>query len=84
VNCTRFIKAALVALSLLPFAATQAAVNMGELERQSAAMREREAKIWKEREATQRVELQKQEKSLAEAAARRQRADGIQGFAAPA
>lgn len=74
-NCTRFIKAALVALSLLPFAATQAAVNMAEMERQSAAMREREAKIWKEREATQRVELQKQEKSLAEASARRQRAD---------
>jgi biopolymer transport protein ExbB len=45
------------------------------MERQSAAMRDREAKIWKEREASQRVELQKQEKALVDATARRTRAD---------
>lgn len=69
------IKAAVVAVSLLPWGALNAAVSVAEMERQAAAMRDREAKVWKEREASQRVELQKQEKSLVDAVARRQRAD---------
>ena len=74
-KCVHFLRAAAVAALILPWAAPQAAVNLSDLERQSAAMRDREAKIWKDREATQRVELQKQEKLLADAAARRTRAD---------
>ena len=69
------IKAAVLAVSLLPWGSLEAAVTVADMERQSAAMRDREAKVWKEREAAQRVELQKQEKALADAAARRQRAD---------
>ena len=71
----RLIQAAIAAIALLSSAAPQAAVSLADMERQSAAMRDREGKVWKEREASQRVELQKQEKALADAAARRARAD---------
>ena len=74
-KCLRLIQAAVAALAIVSAAAPQAAVSLAEMERQSAAMRDREAKIWKEREATQRVELQKQEKALVDATARRTRAD---------
>jgi biopolymer transport protein ExbB len=75
VNCVRFIKIATVAIALLPWSASQAAVSVGDMQRQAAAMRDREAKIWKEREASQRIELQKQEKAAVDAVARRNRAD---------
>ena len=74
-NCVRMIKIAAVALTLLPWAAPQAAVSVGELQRQAAAMRDREAKVWKDREASQRAELQKQEQQAAEAVSRKNRAD---------
>ena len=69
------LKVALMAMALLPFAAAQAGINLADLQRQSEQMRDREAKIWKDREAEQRVELQKQESAAAEAVARRTRAD---------
>ncbi len=74
-NCVRFIKIATVAIALLPWSSSQAAVSVADMQRQAAAMRDREAKIWKEREASQRVELQKQEKAAVDAVARRNRAD---------
>ena len=74
-NCVRFIKIATLAIALLPWSASQAAVSVGDMQRQAAAMRDREAKIWKEREASQRIELQKQEKAAVDAVARRNRAD---------
>ncbi|MFM7273186.1 MAG: MotA/TolQ/ExbB proton channel family protein [Gammaproteobacteria bacterium] len=71
----RLSKLAVVAIALLPFTAVEAAVSLGDLDRLSAEMRTREAKIWKDREAAQRVELQKQEKALIEATGRRNRAE---------
>ena len=71
----RLSRLAVVALALLPFTAVEAAVNLADLDRLSAEMRTREAKVWKDREAAQRVELQKQEQALNEATARRNRAE---------
>jgi biopolymer transport protein ExbB len=66
--------AAAALLALLPLAQA-GAVTMADLERAAAQMRDRESAIWKEREAAQRAEVQKQEQLAAEAQARRNRAD---------
>lgn len=43
-------------LAMLSVAPSQAAVSMSELAQKSVQMRDREAKIWKQREAEQRAE----------------------------
>ncbi len=60
---------------LVPAVEATAAVSMGELQRQAQQMREREAKIWSQREAEQRAEMAKQEQQAAEAVGRRNRAE---------
>ena len=60
---------------LVPAVEATAAVSMGELQRQAQQMREREAKIWSQREAEQRAEMAKQEQMAADAVARRNRAE---------
>lgn len=60
---------------MLPAVGASAAVSMGELQRQAQQMREREAKIWTQREAEQREEMAKQEKLAGDALARRSRAE---------
>lgn len=60
---------------LLPVPEAAAAVSMADLQRQAQQMRDREAKIWRERDAEQRQELQKQEAAAKEAVARRARAE---------
>ncbi len=62
--------------ALLPAVEASAAVSMGELQRQAQQMREREAKVWTQREAEQRAEMAKQEKLASDALARRNRAEG--------
>jgi biopolymer transport protein ExbB len=71
-TCARVLAAAL--LVLLPVAQA-AALSLADLERSAAQMRDREAAIWKEREASQRTEVQKQEQLANDAVARRNRAD---------
>jgi biopolymer transport protein ExbB len=66
---------AMLLLALLPVAQASAAVNLADLERAAAQMRDREANLWKQREADQRQELQKQEQLANEAQTRRARAD---------
>lgn len=60
---------------LVPAVQATAAVSMGELQRQAQQMREREAKVWTQREAEQRAEMAKQEKLAGDALARRNRAE---------
>ena len=60
---------------LVPAVEATAAVSMGELQRQAQQMREREAKIWSQREAEQRAEMAKQEQMATDAVARRNRAE---------
>ncbi|MBK6287643.1 MAG: MotA/TolQ/ExbB proton channel family protein [Gammaproteobacteria bacterium] len=75
-KCIRNIVLGLAALLVtLPAAPSQAAVSMAELAQKSAQMRDREAKIWKQREAEQRTELQKQEQLARDALARRNKAE---------
>jgi biopolymer transport protein ExbB len=67
---------ALVALcALAPALDASAAVSMADLQRQAQQMRDREAKIWKDREAEQRAEMQQQEQKANEAMGRRTRAE---------
>ncbi len=69
----------LIALTMvclvLPVRESFAAVSMGDLQRQAQQMRDREAKLWREREAQQREELQKQIAAADQASARRARAE---------
>ena len=60
---------------LVPAVEATAAVSMGDLQRQAQQMREREAKIWSQREAEQRAEMAKQEQMATDAVARRNRAE---------
>ncbi|MBP8924305.1 MAG: MotA/TolQ/ExbB proton channel family protein [Pseudomonadales bacterium] len=62
-------------LAMLSVAPSQAAVSMSELAQKSVQMRDREAKIWKQREAEQRAEQQKQEQLAQNALARRNNAE---------
>jgi biopolymer transport protein ExbB len=73
----RVLLPALLALGvLLPAGPVSAAASMAELQKQAQQMAEREARIWRDREAEQRAEQQKQEKLATDTVARRARAEG--------
>lgn len=64
-----------VVCMVLPVRQSFAAVSMADLQRQAQQMRDREAKIWRDREVQQRDELQKQVAAAEQAVQRRARAD---------
>lgn len=73
----RVLLPALLALGvLLPAGPVAAATSMAELQKQAQQMAEREARIWRDREAEQRAEQQRQEKLATDTIARRARAEG--------
>ncbi|MBP9035584.1 MAG: MotA/TolQ/ExbB proton channel family protein [Pseudomonadales bacterium] len=75
-NLRGWVLGAAALCALFPAVEASAAVSMGELQRQAQQMREREAKVWTQREAEQRAEMAKQEKLASDALARRNRAEG--------
>ena len=53
-NLRGWVLGAAALCALFPAVEASAAVSMGELQRQAQQMREREAKVWTQREAEQR------------------------------
>lgn len=74
-NTRGFLIVLAVVCMLLPAQESFAAVSMADLQRQAQQMRDREAKLWRDREVQQNAELQKQLAAAEQAVQRRARAD---------
>ncbi len=74
-NARGFLIVLAVVCMLLPVQESFAAVSMADLQRQAQQMRDREAKLWRDREVQQNAELQKQLTAAEQAVQRRTRAD---------